>query len=73
MEAGGFFAVYVVGVIVIWVWTWITAQDEPTAHGQDILLPMGCALGLLWPLFVVYLIVASPLIALSWYRNRGER
>jgi hypothetical protein len=65
--------IYLIGAGIIWLAFAHFAEKEPTAHGQDILVPLGCALGLLWPLALAYLVLASPFIAYTALKSRGER
>lgn len=65
--------VWLVGVALVWGVFYYAAASEPTAHGQSILLPMGCAAGIFWPLVLAYLVVASPFIAYTWFTSRDER
>jgi hypothetical protein len=48
-------------------------RTEPTTHGQDVLYGMGCIGGILWPLVIAYLIIASPWIAWTLWHERKER
>lgn len=66
-------AIYLIVLGVIWIAAAMAAEKEPTSHGQGILVSFGCALGILWPLFLAYLIIASPWLALTWWQTRDER
>jgi hypothetical protein len=66
-------AIYLIGLGVIWIGIARAVSHEPTAHGQSILIPFGCALGIVWPLFLAYLVIASPWLATTWWQTRGER
>jgi hypothetical protein len=66
-----YLAIYLIGLGLAWISTACAVSHEPTAHGQSILIPFGCALGVLWPLFIAYVVLASPWFALTWWR--GER
>jgi hypothetical protein len=68
-----YFYIWLIGLGVIWIAAAGAAEKEPTSHGQGIIVAFGCALGLLWPLFLAYLIVASPWIAWTWWQTRDER
>jgi hypothetical protein len=67
------FQVYLAGLGIIWLSTVVAIRSEPTLHGQDALVGMGFFLGLLWPLFLTYLVLASPWIAWTAWATRGER
>lgn len=73
MGVGGFFALYLMGLGVVWVGTAAAMRSEPTTHGQDVLFGLGCIAGLLWPPFLAYFIVVSPWIAWTWWKTRRER
>lgn len=73
MRAGTLLEIYIVGILLIWFGTSLAMKSEPTTHGQNVLLSMGCIGGLLWPLFLAYFIIASPFIAIEWWHSRGER
>jgi hypothetical protein len=68
-----FVAIYLIGLGVVWIGTACAVSHEPTTHGQDALSFMGCALGVLWPLFIAYLVIASPWLAITWWQTRDER
>lgn len=68
-----FWQIYLTGTGIVWLAAAYAYRAEPTVHGQDIIVPMGCVLGLLWPLSIAYLIVASPWIAVTWWQTRNER
>ncbi len=42
---------------LLYVFMYREANKEPTAHGRDILVMMGCVGGLLWPFVVAYLVL----------------
>jgi hypothetical protein len=63
--------VYLIGLGLVWIFFARACASEPTTHGQDVLSWMGCLGGLLWPLFLAYLVIASPWIAITWWK--GER
>lgn len=71
--AGDLIAVYLIGLALVWIFFAVACAKEPTFHGQDVLSWMGCLGGLLWPLFLAYLIVASPRLAVTWWQTRDER
>jgi hypothetical protein len=73
LAGGAIIAVYIIGVIVVWVATSLAIRSEPTTHGQDVLFGMGCIGGLGWPVFLAYFVIASPWIAIQWWQTRGER
>jgi hypothetical protein len=66
-------AVYLIGLGIVWIAAACAVSQEPTTHGQDVLAPMGCIAGVLWPLVIAYLVIASPWIAVTWWQSRGER
>jgi hypothetical protein len=70
---GGLASIYLIGLGIVWLYAWHAISSEPTAHGQSILMPMGCLVGLFWPLVVAYLIIGSPFFAWSLWKTRGER
>jgi hypothetical protein len=73
MGAGDIVAVYLIGLVLVWALTACAMRTEPTTHGQDVLYGMGCIGGILWPLVIAYLIIASPWIAWTLWHERKER
>jgi uncharacterized oligopeptide transporter (OPT) family protein len=70
VAAGTLFTIYLVGVGLIWVCAIVAVRAEPTTHGQSILIPMGCALGIFWPLALAYMLFFGlPMLALAYLRG----
>lgn len=49
--------VYLLGFFAVAAVTYLAACNEPTAHGQGIILPMGFLLALLWPVALVWVLI----------------
>lgn len=73
MTIGLALAIYIAGFVLVAVFTLSIASREPTAHGQSIIIPIGCMASVLWPIALVYLIVVSIVIAIrtAWQKLSG--
>lgn len=67
-----FLIIYFVGMGLIWIAFAVQTAHEPTAHGQDVLVPLGCVLGFVWPLYLAWMILVSPYILYLWLKGELE-
>ena len=64
-----FAIIYLAVMVLIWIAYAVQAAHEPTAHGQDVLIPLGCILGFVWPLFLAWMIIVSPWLLFLWWKG----
>ena len=66
---------YVLGLVAGLFLTFNAAAQEPTAHGQSIIVPIGLALSVVWPLALVWalLVGLGAGIAWIWTKLKGLR
>jgi len=70
---GNLLIIWAIGAVVVLIASCMAVESEPTTHGQGILMRMGCAVAVFWPLFLAYVVVASPWLAYTYHSTRGER
>lgn len=66
-----FFISYIAGVLAVLIATMWTASREPSAHGQSIIVPMGCALAFLWPIALIWFAVVGLWLGGRWIMGKG--
>lgn len=53
------YAIYLGGFVLVVIWTMIAAGNEPTAHGQSIIVSMGLLFAMAWPLGLIWALVVT--------------
>lgn len=70
MSWEAFLALYIAGAVVCVFITTAAMRRETTAHGQDIILGMGCLLVILWPLALAWAAIVGVGAAIVWAFNK---
>lgn len=58
--------IYALGFVAMVILLIVTTANEPTAHGQSILLGYGCLLVILWPLALAWCALIWIGLGLKW-------
>lgn len=53
------YAIYLGGFMLVMIWTFIAASQEAAAHGQGVIFSLGCLIAMLWPLVLIWALLAT--------------
>lgn len=64
--------IYAVVFILLQFGMHIVLRNEATAHGQAVGRQMGCIIGLLWPIALLYFMVVGIVLGARWLWLKGR-